>query len=307
MRTSLLLLLLLAVSGCERGAYWYEHPNQGDTFGIEEFAQQGYNSPTPTDLIGMLHGCEITRLYGAYAGVAEDDVDWMNWWLSQLHAQSIKSYLLLDSTGYLTDGPTYEPFVDATQERILDLLPSSSVMSYWDGVHLDVEPQASGGCATQALCYANMLNLLDLVTFVRAHLDANVPSLGLYSSIWYRLSDVGSPPLFETAKVAWPGATLADKEASRDAWYAAFIAQLDGISVLAYDPDLPDVISKTEYERGLPTEVRVAVRESDFGTLPWSGSGGSMVDLIVGLFLSTGAQADQYDLNDILARGGCTD
>jgi hypothetical protein len=306
MKRVLLLISILLLTGCDRGAYWYRHPGQGDSYGIEEFAAQKYNAISRDDLVAMLAGCSVTRLYGSYGTTAEDDPAWMNWWLSQLHAQGIESHLLLDQTSWLGEGPTFPSLIDAIDERILALLVSASVLAYWDGVHLDIEPQASGGCTTQADCYSNMLALLDLVTVARAYLNANVPTVRLHSSIWYRLSDVGTPPTFADAKVAWPGATVAAKEASRDAWSAAFLAQLDGISVLAYDPDLVDVVAKTDYERTLPTEVRVAVRESDFGSLPWSGgSGGSMVDLVVGLWFDTLAQSDLYDLNDILARGGC--
>lgn len=300
-RLALALFTLGFATGCsapERGSWWYRHPGDGDSFGIEEVFQ-GTGSLTTTGVADAALACGLTRIYGSYgpmtgtpsaSQVADFNV--------ALHSRGIRSSYLFSDSSYLTNPSS---LLAAVTERVVDFNAARpNADEHFDAVHLDVEPVDFPACKIATLDPAGCLDVVTewrfLVADVREILAGAEPSIDLEVDMheWLDVTPNG--------RVGWPADPT--PEAARDDFFVGLDVYPQRFTVMTYDhTDVADVWSALSYEDAhLAKEVRAGLNldaASSFPDVP------SLLAGAVGFEVAYGGETDLHDLNQILAAGGC--
>lgn len=298
--------LFLSLGCTQRGTWWWAHWGDNDVNGIELFYAQNPNAKSRNEVIKALASCSIKHLYGSYKELPVDQPQWMAAWNSDLHAAGRRSFLLLAEHKWLKSPGDLITELDRRLGPWYSADPPSYLtpQSFFDGIHLDVEPVVYAECKTATLdkvkCHARVVDLIDLVTRVRTWINQNAPDLSLSIDVHHWINEISGPD----ARVTWPGATSAQQKQNRDAWYTAIADQVNGMTVMAYHPDSSKVHARASWERrnvrnssGQQIEVRVGIKHVNAK---------KMLDIATDLEQPTDKRyIDLYDFNELLKDGAC--
>lgn len=304
---SALVLLTPLLAGCDRGAWWWGKFNTGEPGSIAAFHSAAMGAsmpavPNASDIEPILKTCGIRRLYGSYGDLPRTDPQWMWEWNSILHAWKKQSYYLLADPAWLNDHTALLDLLDARIGWWYTAPVGMSINSRFDGLHLDIEPVQFDACKTATndpvACRALHESLLTLVTAVRGWLDAHDGSMTLYIDVHHWTDEIGG-------RVDWSTGAFADPALNRDAWYDALAEQVDGITVMAYHPNLLTLVGRAAWEfANVPTEVRIGIDTDDYPQIPSNGTDG-VIDVATMLEFNHDQAVDIHRFNDLVLAGGC--
>ena len=153
--------------------------------------------------------------------------------------------------------PTNHPgFLTKVTNRVIDFNDGRPAGEQFDGLHLDIEPQALAAWDTATpIEKRDYLNLLrDTFAVVRTHFVTNgLPDFPIYADlpVWFDSS----------SSIAWSGT------AERDAWFEAISTNLTGISLMPFDRDtFTNIDNGVSWERANITNCSVRIGlETDIG------------------------------------------
>ncbi len=206
------------------------------------------------DMVDTLVSWGVVRVYGSYGNRPVSEPAVIGAWNKRLHEAGIESHVLLGDPSWYSSREWGNMEVKI-QDRLLDFNDGrSDPDERFDGLHLDIEPQADAAwdLADEATKYA----YLDLLRYAYDDAASTVAGSGLSIAadlpVWF---DKLPPALGGTGSIGWPSA------AERDDWFAGLA--LDSISMMAYERDDDAVIiSDVSGEEGLfPGELRVGLNE----------------------------------------------
>ena len=198
----------------------------------------------------------VVRVYGSYGNRPVSEPDTIADWNAKLHAAGIESHVLLGEPDDISSREWA-----ALEEKILDRLIDfnagrSDPLERFDGLHLDIEPQALSEWSSldEAGKYAYLGLLEETYEFVEGVMDFAGSTLPVRAdlAVWF---DKLPPALGGTGSVGWPAVS------DRDDWFGNL--DVDGVSMMAYErDDLLDIEGDVADEGLLfPGELRVGLNE----------------------------------------------
>ena len=302
-------VVLGMLGGCDRGAWWWGKFDNLDPGGIGAFHAAAGGATMPAvpnadEMLPVLQGCLIGRLYGSYGDLPASDPQWMWEWNGKLHSWDVESYLLLADPDWLADPAA---LLGLLEERIGWWYHSPvgmSVASDFDGIHLDVEPVQMEACKTATLdmaqCRVHHDELLALVIAVRNWLDNTNPSLKLYVDVHHWTDVIGAG-----GRVDWGPGLSTNPADNRNVWYDTLADHVDGISVMAYSSNPVTLLSRAAWEfANVPTEVRLGMDTDDYPSIAANGVDG-MMDVAAEMEGDHDQVVDIHRFNDLVLNGGC--
>lgn len=255
-------LLLMASPACfatkDRGVWFWA--SSSSTYG-------SYNvvgSPTEeNDTLAFFNHWGIKRVYGSYQARPITEPSVIAAWNTKLNAAGIESQFLMSENTWIY--PTNRTsFLRKISDRLIDFNSGRISAEQFDGLHLDIEPQAleewSTGTDSEK---RDLLNLLrDTYADVRAHFVTNgLADFPIYADL---------PVWFDNLEsIGWTNA------AERDAWFAAISTNLTGVSLMPFDrTSFSSIDNGVTWERVNMTNAYVRTGlESDIGASDtWSTS-----------------------------------
>lgn len=322
MHKPILLALLVLLTGCQRGTWWYRHGST-DPYGVQTVLIDGTGSLTPIQLADELEACQVTRVYASYGPLSDVSAgpttasDLIAAYNVELHSRGIATEVLI-SEGWDEVSDTivlqdWSSLLDRIEDRILAFndVYGADPDATFDAIHLDIEPQTSPLCKLvdpdpldafspdPAACHAlfaafppMLADIVDLEQQYRRELP-----IFLDLPVW--VDDWSDDPLQPT-KIGWP----TPAETSRAQWFADVAAVSDGLTLMAYgEDDAMDLWDSVSWEvASHPDPVRVGLDYEPSGTFAsWSAMG------LMTLWLEWvhGVDVDLHDQNDLQADGGC--
>lgn len=222
------------------------------------------------------HG--VHRVYASYDWAAPDAESSIAAWHATLHPEREVQLLLGENTWI---DPLVRPNLLAIlTDRLVDFHAGRPAEERFDGVHLDIEPQAlpEWSTSTPAQRRDLLLMLRDTFADVRAHLDANgAAQVPIYADL---------PVWFDNV----PGSVGWLDAGDRDAWFADICSSLTGVSLMAFERDnLGSILNGTDWERNnLACEVRMGLQAS---TTTWGNALG-YASMIAEVEAATGLPLD---------------
>lgn len=188
-------------------------------------------------MIATLQGWGVSRVYGSYGDRPVTEPQTLADWNAKLDAAGIESHVLLGDPAWISSRE-WASMLAKIDARLLEFNAGrTDPAERFDGLHLDIEPQAGAGwsAASEADKLAQ-LGLLDATyDTVRVHLDASgAAALPVEAdlAVWF---DNLPPSLGGTGSVGWTSV------AERDAWFGDL--PLQGVSMMAYERDDAAVIT----------------------------------------------------------------
>jgi hypothetical protein len=211
------------------------------------------------DMLAHLQDWGVDRVYGSYGDRAATEPNAIAAWNAQLHAAGIQSFVLMGDPAW-TSSREWAFMESLIQARLIQFNESrTDPTERFDGLHLDIEPHAASAWSSysEADKYAQLTLLDDAYAHAHGVIEASSQAgLELHADlpVWF---DNLPAALGGTGSVGWPSA------ADRDAWFSGIHADIDRLSMMAYEMDDDTVIlSRTDTETGLfGGEVRLGLNE----------------------------------------------
>lgn len=258
LRLALLCALASPLVGCqapERGTWFWQ--STSSPYGTASIVG---DPDAEAAAVTRLEAHDIKRVYGSYGARPEagQEPSVIAAWNTRLHQAGVRSDLLLSDNTWIfpANRPILLGLVDA---RLLAFNAGRPAAERFDGLHLDLEPQALDAWDTgDAAAKRDLLWMLaDTLTEVRAHLDAagkGAVPLAADLAVWFDSSP----------SIGWVDT------ADRDAFFAAVSAACLQVSLMAYERPTADVIFEdTSWEmQNMATEVVVGLDVDIPGTWP---------------------------------------
>lgn len=263
-RRAAFFLLILATLPCRANkdrAVWF-WADSGSIYGSISIVGTAVRE---TQTIDFFNNRQIKKVYGSYGVRPVSDAPAIATWNAKLDAEGIESQFLMSENTWIFPA-NHAGFLTKITERVIDFnnaigrLPEEK----FDGLHLDIEPQALNGAdgwsaqtATGKRDY--LLLLRDTYAAVRAHFASHgMPDFPIYADlpVWFDNlpGDGGS--------VGWTDA------AERDAWFDAISTDLTGITLMPFERDtFSSIDNGVMWERSNITTANVRIGiETDIGT-----------------------------------------
>ncbi len=206
-----------------------------------------------SQLIQGFENGRVQIIYGAFGYSPYDFPQRMKDWNALLYANSIESQYLMAGTDWIFP-ENREAIYRRLELNIIEFHKKCLPEERFSAVHLDFEPHAlpqwkSGDAQTRR----ELLRYLgETFQGVRVYLDRwSDISMPIYADL---------PVWFDAASdIGW------ENEADRDDWFSELAANLDGVSLMAYErTDRKQILADTEYERNRFTKCRIAL-EAELG------------------------------------------
>ncbi|WP_193212136.1 hypothetical protein [Luteolibacter marinus] len=263
-RRAILALLLSATLPClanKNRAVWF-WADAGSIYGSISIVGTPVRESQTLDFFNSRH---IKKVYGSYGARPVDDAAAIATWNAKLDAEGIESQFLMSENTWIF--PANHPgFLTKISERVIDFnnAPGRLPAEKFDGLHLDIEPQAltgpDGWSAQSATGKRDYLFLLrDTYAAVRAHFTgAGLPDFPVYADlpVWFDNLPV------DGGSVGWTDA------AERDAWFDDIAVSLTGVSLMPFERDTFSLIDNgVAWERANITGagIRIGI-ETDIGS-----------------------------------------
>jgi hypothetical protein len=209
-----------------------------------------------TQTLDFFNGHGIKKVYGSYQNRPVSEPAAIATWNAKLDAAGIESQFLMSENTWIF--PTNHPgFLDKITQRVINFNAGQTAAGQFDGLHLDIEPQAlnefKDGTPTEKRDYLNLLR--DTYAAVRTHFVTNgLPDFPVYADlpVWFDSS----------SSVGWTDT------AERDAWFEAISTNLTGISLMPFARNsFSNIDDGVSWERANITNATVRIGlESDIGS-----------------------------------------
>lgn len=259
----LLLAWSLPAAECKHRGVWFWQ-DVGNPYGAANIVG---NATLENQTVTFLTSKSVKRVYGSYGTQPVTSPSVSATWNAKLHAAGILSQFLMSETTSIF--PSNHPaLLTKISLRVLDFnsAPGRTVPEKFDGLHLDIEPQAlpNWSALTSSEKRDHLLLLGDTYMVIRQHLvTQGVPTFPVYADlpVWFdRLPGDGG-------QIGWTNA------ADRNQWFTNIAASLTGYTLMAFDQPSFNAISNSiawDLTNGISTQVRVAI-EADVGvTNTWT-------------------------------------
>lgn len=312
----LLAFIVLTLSGCGRGTWWYRHASSGEPYGIQSVLIEGTGALSPIAMADKIEECRFEKVYASYSVLTDvsdgvtAEANLVADFNAELHSRGISTqYLISDGwTGSDIDGSIilddWTSLLAHIQDRVIafNMAFASEPAKQFDAIHLDIEPQTAPVCKSSntlydgVACHAYFQNLLELVAdvFGNQPKDFHLP-VYVDLPVWLDKWETGS-------KVTWP----APAEVSRNEWFETLSVYASGITMMAYgNDDANNLWDSVSWEAAnYNGDVRVGLDLDPSGAVPfpdWS----SMYLMMLALAINYDIQVDFHSNNEIQAEGGC--
>jgi len=261
---AILLLLCPAFSQASKHrAVWFWQ-DAGSPYGASNIVG---NNVLENQTVAILQNRMVKRVYGSYGQHPVTNAAVIAGWNAKLEAAGIQSQFLMSENTWIFPS-NHAGFLMKISERVIDFnnAPGRTAAQKFDGLHLDIEPQALGEWSgLSAAGKRNYLLLLrDTYAAVRQHLtNEGAPAFPVYADlpVWFDNLPV------DGGSIGWSGA------AERDQWFADIAVSLTGISLMAFErTTLSSISNGVAWERAniSGADVRVGL-EADVGAgLTWA-------------------------------------
>jgi hypothetical protein len=178
------------------------------------------SSAAESDAIDFFKTKGIKHVYGSYQARPVSEPETIADWNARLHAEGIESQFLMSENSWIF-ADERAGFLEKVTARVIEFNEGRPESEQFDGLHLDIEPQALSAWKdlgdTGRRDYLNLLR--DTYAAVRTHFDTNgLPDFPIYADlpVWFDNLD----------SIDWTDA------AERDAWFAAISTHLTGVSLM---------------------------------------------------------------------------
>ncbi|MDF7825878.1 hypothetical protein P4B35_17750 [Pontiellaceae bacterium B12227] len=214
------------------------------------------NPVSENQTLDFFNGRGIKKVYGSYQNRPVSEAAVIAAWNAKLDAEGIESQFLMSENTWIYP-VNHASFLDKITERLINFNAGRPAAEQFDGLHLDIEPQAltefKDGTPTEKRDYLNLLR--DTYAAVRTHFVTNgFPDFPVYADlpVWFDSS----------SSIGWTGT------AERDAWFDAISTNLTGVSLMPFDRGtFSNIDSGVSWERANITNATVRVGlESDIGS-----------------------------------------
>lgn len=253
--SSILLALLFAALPCRanknRAVWFWASP--GSVYGSISIVGTPVRE---TQTLNFFNNRHIKKVYGSYQNRPVSEPAVIATWNAKLQAEGIESQFLMSENTWIYPS-NHAGFLTKITERVINFNAGQPADSQFDGLHLDIEPQAlpewDSATPTEK---RDMLNLLrDTYEVVRTHFTTSgLPAFPVYADlpVWFDSS----------SSIGWTDS------AERDAWFDAIASNLTGVSLMPFDRDTFSLIdSGVSWERANITNASVRIGlETDIGS-----------------------------------------
>ena len=287
-KTSAAILLLLLLALCQpalatkhRGVWFWR--DAGSPYGADNIVGvAGLENAT----VAFFGSHSIRRVYGSYGDRPITAPAVIATWNSKLHGAGLQSQSLLSENTWIQTA-IRPALLTLITTRVLNFNAGRPATEKFDGLHLDIEPQAlpewSGLTPAQKRAY--LLLLRDTYADVRAHLvSAGQPTFPVYADlpVWFDNLPV------DGGSIGWLNA------ADRDLWFASIAVSLTGITLMPFDRQtFTSINSGVMWERANVTGAVVRTGlEADIGVgLTWASlpNFNAMMETVEAAYGPTGA------------------
>gem|GEM_PF-1202678 len=260
---TLFLAVSLPAAECKHRGVWFWQ-DAGNPYGAANIVG---NAGLENQTVTFLTSKSVKRVYGSYGTQPVTSPSVSAAWNAKLNAAGIQSQFLMSETTSIF--PSNHPaLLTKISLRVLDFnsAPGRTAPEKFDGLHLDIEPQAlpNWSALTSSEKRDHLWLLRDTYAVIRQHLiTQGVPTFPVYADlpVWFdRLPGDGG-------QIGWTNA------ADRNQWFTNIAASLTGYTLMAFDQPAFSAISNSvswELTNGISTQVRVAI-EADVGvTNTWT-------------------------------------
>ncbi|MDF7807565.1 hypothetical protein P4E94_08965 [Pontiellaceae bacterium B12219] len=250
--TAILLLAALPCTANKNRAVWFWAAS-GSVYGSVSIVGTPVRE---TQTLDFFNGHGIKKVYGSYQNRPVSEPAVVAAWNAKLDAEGIESQFLMSENTWIF--PTnHASFLAKITERVINFNAGQPAAGQFDGLHLDIEPQAltdfKDGSPTLKRDYLNLLR--DTYAAVRTHFVTNgLPDFPIYADL---------PVWFDSSpSIGWTDT------AERDAWFAAISTNLTGISLMPFDRDsFSSIDDGVSWERTNITNATVRIGlETDIGS-----------------------------------------
>ncbi|MGE9267572.1 MAG: hypothetical protein ACQKBY_05710, partial [Verrucomicrobiales bacterium] len=274
MKSFIVLLLGLAAgaeaASTQRGTWFWG--SGGDPWGSTEVVGDAGKEAT---VLANFSAHGISHVYGSYGNRPVSELSTIADWNASLNVAGITSELLLAENSWL-DPLNHGSLTDKIQDRLLTFNNTVAASEQFQGLHLDIEPQALAGwgAMTGVEKRDELYALLDVYEVARDYLDANggaTITLAGDLPVWFDSSP----------SIAWTD------DAERDAWFADVASVLDSVSLMPFDRDtFSSIDSGVSWELANMSgaEVRVGLEVDIPGTWADMAEFWAMADTIEGTY-----------------------
>lgn len=227
----LVLTVVIWLAGCVQGqarAVWWWY-GSSDRWGAGEILG---DSQKESVVLDQFLEWDFDVVYGSYRNLPQSQSNAVAQWNQRLDAAGVESVLLLGDNDWVL--PEHRSnLVELVQEHLLDFNAAQTASSMkFDGLHLDMEPQATAEWKTGSSEDKQVLlgQLLDTFEELRVLLDdagaTDVP-ISAALPVWFDSS----------SSIGWA------TDQARDDWFAELGSYLDEISLMAFERESLSSIS----------------------------------------------------------------
>ena len=211
---------------------------------------------TENQTIDFFNARGIEHVYGSYQNRPVSEPGTIAAWNTKLHAEGIESQFLMSENTWIFPS-NHAGFLEKITERVIDFNDGRPATEQFDGLHLDIEPQAlTNWSDLTSIEKRDHLNLLrDTFAVVRTHFVTNgLPDFPVYADlpVWFDSS----------SSIGWTDT------AERDVWFNAISTNLTGVSLMPFEREtFSQIDSGVDWERNNITNAAVRIGlETDIGT-----------------------------------------
>jgi len=244
--------------------FWSAPGNEWGTYAVVGNIQK------ENEVISDFQNYHIKRVYGGYGdwitgtgNPAKNSTkkDQIAAWNLKLHNNGIESQVVFSRYSSIIPDSVDRQKLRASVLEVLNFNNSrSNPLEKFDGINLDLEPQALSGWDDGTADKKEYLNfLLDTYQDVRHHIMNNngASQMPLYAQLGHhfdKMPEIGG-------KVNW------SSEQARDDWFFAVKNTLSNITLMSYTlGSLDSIESTSQYERGIFENAEFCLNVKDIGT-----------------------------------------
>ena len=246
-----ILLAALPCSATKNRAVWF-WASPGSIHGSISIVGTPVREAQTLDFFNSRH---IKKVYGSYQNRPASEPATIAAWNAKLDAEGIESQFLMSENTWIFPS-NHVGFLDKITDRVINFNAGQSTAGKFDGLHLDIEPQAlpnwSSLTPTEKRDHLNLLR--DTYEVVRTHFTTNgLPAFPIHADlpVWFDSS----------SSIGWTDA------AERDAWFDAIATHLTGVSLMPFDREtFSQIDNGVDWERANITSAAVRIGlETDIG------------------------------------------
>ncbi len=250
-----MLLTSLPCSANKNRAVWF-WASSGSPYGSANIV----GTPvTENQTIDFFNARGIKHVYGSYQNRPVSEPGTIAAWNTKLHAEGIESQFLMSENTWIYTA-NHASFLSKITNRLIDFNDGRPAAEQFDGLHLDIEPQALDPDWADATPTEkrDLLNLLsDTYAVVRTHfVTSGLPAFPVYADlpVWFDSS----------SSIGWTD------DAERDAWFAAISTNLTGVSLMPFEREtFSQIDNGVMWERTNITNAAVRIGlETSIGPSP---------------------------------------